>query len=77
MCLEATIRRMNQPDVEAFFADARLVAGNQQNSPAPWVERKGHSPLPPAALKRNSFIFAKREPFSVSTRGRDSSGPNC
>ena len=30
---------------------------------------------PSAALKRNSFMFAWREPFSVSTRGRPGGGP--
>jgi hypothetical protein len=32
---------------------------------------------PPAALKRNSFMFVWRDPLSVPTRGGRNCGPNC
>jgi hypothetical protein len=65
----------NQFAVKSFFAAAGFVAGDQQDRAALRVESERNTP--PCASKRNSFIFAWRESFSVSTRGRLNCGPNC
>ena len=77
MGIETVIGLANQIAIEAFFAAARLVAGHEQNRLALRIEGEGHSPFTVRRVKRSSFIFEWRDPFSVSTRGRLNCGPNC
>jgi hypothetical protein len=75
MSIKAVVRLADEFAVEAFFAPARFISSHKQDRPALRVEGEGYSPF--AALKRSSFMFAWREPLSVSTRGRPNCGPNC
>jgi hypothetical protein len=69
MSIEPLIGDLNQLLVEAFFADARLVSGNEKNRFPLRVESERDSPDTVRGVERSSFMFACLESFRVSTLG--------
>jgi hypothetical protein len=66
MGVETVVGPTEQFAIEALFTAPGFVARDQEDTLAPRIEGKGYLHSPSAALNRNSFIFAWREPFSVS-----------
>src|ERR1019366_1921442 len=76
MSVETVVGLTEQFAVEALFTAPGFVSCNQEDALALRIEGKGYSPLA-VGRAEPQFIFAWREPFSVSTRGRPNCGPNC
>jgi hypothetical protein len=76
MIFEPDIRLADQLAVETPLAAARFVTRYQQYGAAISIERKRHTPLTHGGMEAQLLMFACFEPFSVSTRGRPSCGPN-
>lgn len=77
MCGKPVIGLTYQRTVKPLFADAGFIARNKHDGLALRVEGKRDPPFAVRGAKPESFIFAWRDPFRVSTRGRPKCGPKC
>jgi hypothetical protein len=77
MRVKSLVSLSDELSVKTFLAPARLVSSHKQIALRLGSKAKATRHSPSAALNRSSFIFAWREPWSVSTRSRPNCGPNC
>ena len=75
MRVETVIGLADQPAVEPLFSPPDLSPATSRIALRFVSKAKATLHSPSAALNRNSFMFAWRESYSVSTRGRPNCGP--
>ena len=76
MLIVPLIRNAQQIALKAHLSGSALVTARQQDGFALRIEGVGYTHAPPSASNRNSFMFAWREPLSVSACGLPSCGPS-